>query len=81
MFANPILASDLLAKRTYCVGTVKTARVGFPNFNKAQLGSLERGEDICDLDKIQDESAPVYIHKVNFFLARFKASCIYEHHM
>ena len=67
-FANPILASDLLAKQTYCVGTVKTARVGFPNFSKTQLGGLERGEDICDLVKIRDESVPVCIHKVHCFV-------------
>ena len=47
-----LLGSDLLAKQTYCVGTVKTARVGFPSFSKTQLGGLEGGENICDLVRI-----------------------------
>ena len=39
--------SDLLARSTYCIGTVRVNRKHFPKFGKRNIKSLERGESMA----------------------------------
>ena len=46
-FSSPSLLSDLLlARDTYCIGTVRVHRKHFPKFGKRNINSLERGQSL-----------------------------------
>ena len=42
-FYSPSLLLDLLARDTYCIGTVRAHRKHFPKFGKQNINKLERG--------------------------------------
>ena len=41
-----LVLSDLLARDTYCIGTVRVHRKHFPKFGKQNINSLERGQSL-----------------------------------
>ena len=52
-FACPELAARLGTKKTYCIGTVRSIRLGFTKFNPTQIKGLKRGEDISNVESFE----------------------------
>ena len=67
-FACPQLAARLAQKKTYCIGTVKKGRVGFTNFNTKQVKTLNRGEDISNVNLSRQRIPPLLMmdHTVKY---------------
>ena len=52
-FACPELAAKLGMNKTYCIGTVRSIRVGFTKFNPTQIKGTKIGEDISNIESFE----------------------------
>ena len=63
-FACPELAAKLGMNKTYCIGTVRSIRVGFTKFNPTQIKGMKIGEDISNIESFEINPRPPIIIEI-----------------